>query len=229
MDLCLAVLVLSKRPGMYSNIIENIRRQIRKPDIVVLAVSNSPDYVRWMEADLESTEIAKTHLICPSDNLNYSKLNNEAIDFTQQKMIAPGLIYKMDDDDWYGPGYLFQMEGAFLDKPEAAIVGIKDVNTRWLYGNFKKGVEMAKIVTEKPFVADIVCGPTICINLELWRKWPLFRYNPECTPDYNADNDFFKSLGRYAGAIYSVDSREFFYQRYPPEHGHGWNQPDPKE
>jgi hypothetical protein len=220
----IAAYVLTKRPNMYENIVGNLARQTRRPDLVVVVVSNCSGY----PPTLKEIGVKKSYYIHPPDHLNYSQLNNMAIESISGEVAGGGLACKMDDDDWYGPGYFAGIEEAFLGRNEISILGKYDVSVRWLYGNFKNSLKLATPRPPYPRNAPTVTGPTICVNLDHWREWPGFRYDQDCSSN-QADFRFFDSLKKYNGIINTIGPEDFFYQRYPDDHCHGWREPDPEE
>lgn len=89
----LAIIVPFSRPGLLGSVRENVARQSRQPDLVVLARNgraagcSAPSW--WITAESEP---------------HWSDAKNAGIDAA----IAAGGTHAavFDDDDWYGPGYL---------------------------------------------------------------------------------------------------------------------------
>lgn len=211
----IACVIPTKRPGFAQYVAQNIGRQNRQPDLVILGVNQCGPF----------PAITGTECLRLPDDYGYAQACNALCDAAASR-IDTGLICKMDDDDDYGPTYLARIEDGFIHAPESAIVGIYDVNMRWLYGNFKPC--LAKDQGPFPRPAASVCGPTISINAEKWRAWPNFRFDPTVCNIY-ADQGLFFSLAPYGGIVTTIASGDFFYQRWPAEHNHGWRQPDPVE
>jgi len=207
---------------MWGNIKENIKRQRRKPDFSFLAyhkVTSSPDGL--IE---EMAEAGYPFDACRGlDTWNLSKMFLFAIPSAARLASADDdtVMCVMDDDDWYGPGYLQQVEEKFRAYPDAWMVGKSDYWARWIGKDKERRYKMNPDM-EGPVAC--VAGPTIAV---LWRRYmenPAFRHDPD---NYWADTSFIQACHRCGGTIYNTGPGEFYLQRYGDKHGHGWKMPEP--
>lgn len=235
----------SKRPEMWlSNVIPNIENQRRRPDVSLLAVHPKSfaidNSVRETLLSLQNS----LQIEIGNSEWNHGQISNFA--FTKAAdQISTGLMVTMDDDDWYGPGYLEEIEKTFLAHPDAVIIGKRKYNVRRMDGkiNYRDCIEGGPPEDQDGRVIW-VGGPTISINVDSWRQFSNMRYPPipvdaDGLLQYNAHlawanrgkDGNLKTVSSYIygellppfAPIYTTGTDEFYCQRYSREHGHGWH------
>ena len=218
----LTVLVCTRRPAFWRNVVENLDRQVRQPDLVVVVYQG-------FDGDLPCKDLIPNvpriilHKAEPDWNLPQKRLKGMEI-ITAETQV--GSVSHFDDDDRYSEHYLEEVAAAFVLHPDAAIVGKAQYYTRWTHKPITPildGCHLSEIAPNGrvPWVA----GPSISINIAKWIQHPTFRYNVD---DIFDDRALLQSVRALDLPIYTTSRDNFFYQRYPEGHNHLWAAPNPK-
>lgn len=95
-----AVVCVSRRPHLVADVVENIARQRAGLDVDVVFVAN---HAGFASVDLERHfgPIGGARIVEPPPGTALGTALNLGVDTTSERFVA-----KLDDDDWYGPGYL---------------------------------------------------------------------------------------------------------------------------
>ena len=95
-----AVVCVSMRPQLIDRVIANVTRQMAHVAVDLVFVANDAGFV---DVDLEARfePVGGATIIVPEPGTSLGAALNLGLDATSERFVA-----KMDDDDWYGPGYL---------------------------------------------------------------------------------------------------------------------------
>lgn len=225
----LALACVTRRPQMWQNVVDNIMRQTRRPDFVVIVAHGDLGDMSIFNPLNSEGGISFVTSHNPQDaSLSAGDLTNSVKGFVAYHPFRTDWICSWDDDDFYGANYLAEIERAALAHPDAWILGKAQFPVRWL-GGVRDGV--TEQVTEAVYENDRavwVGGPTICVNAQVWREHPTVRY-----PDMGVGCDglFLQATGDtftrehpdQLPPIYHVPEAEFVLQRHAVAgHNHDW-------
>ena len=206
-----------------TNVLPNLARQRRKPDASILVRHLTEESAeQWRKSVLECG-IAEAVILHADPRYILSKVLG--MGYAQAAtMTNHGLICSFDDDDLFEEDYFTELEGCFHQRPDAAIIGKYSYPVRWMATGYIK--EPGDWGPVEPVQVSSVAGPTIAVNCDFWHTHANFRHDPEAQW---ADDGLIKACHKAGGKIYTTSARNFFLQRYPIEHEHGWPMPDPVE
>jgi hypothetical protein len=203
-----------------SNVLPNLARQKRKPDAAILVRHQTEQPAEeWCEA-VRNCGIPEAIVLQARSEYTLSQV----LDMGYAKaaeMIESGLICSFDDDDLFCELYFTELEECFLSHPDAAIIGKALYPVHWVDGH--RPDSHVQSAGEFPCRVNSVAGPTIAVNAEFYRAHPEFRHDPVAIW---ADASIIEACHKVGGAIYSTGPDNFVLQRYPAEHGHGWQMPE---
>lgn len=220
----IATVTASRRPDFWENVLDNISRQTLMPDVSILVRhrtrGRADEWVRRLQE-----YVPAVMCIDAPDEVELSDVLRLGFDTASENMLAPGFISTMDDDDSYGKSYLAEVAGMFEAHPDASIVGKQRYLVRWRDGRFPDQI-MYSGVHPEPHRAASVAGPTISVNVEAYRRDSNLRH-PVGSLSY-ADSGLIMAAHAGGHKIYTTSEDNFYLQRYPASHGHGWAMPDPR-
>ena len=235
----------SKRPSMWlSNVIPNIERQRRPPDASLLVIHPKNFAIDGSIKKMLLSLPSSLSIEVGEPNWNHGEISNYAFTKAENKILT-GFMVTMDDDDYYGTGYLEEVERTFMAHSDAVIIGKRKYNVRRMDGrvNHPDCIEGGPPADSEGRVIW-VGGPTISINVDAWRNFPsmryppipvdadgLLQYNAHLAWAYQGNRGNLKTVNYYVNGelsppfapIYTTGTDEFFCQRYSSEHGHGWH------
>jgi len=206
----------SLRPSMWANVAANIVRQIRKPDLSILVRHKTKVEPSLWKEELAAAGIPTIVL----DAKDWFRLGDVlGMGFAEAaRNMDIGLICTIDDDDYYGNCYLAELDDFFREHQDAAIIGKQIYRCRWLDNSHAPRL-MCPRWTPNPEQCASVAGPTISVNVKLWRENPNFRHPIH---DPVADVGIIMAAHACNLKVYTTTPDHFWLQRYGPEHGHGW-------
>lgn len=213
----------TRRPHMWTNIVERLEAQVRKPDLSVVLL-HGLDVSRFGN---RSRYIIKS--MPPSARLG------EILNHGMELGAATGadLYCIWDDDDWYGPEYLAQVEAAYLAHPDAWLLGKHAYRTRWV--DEPGRAEEFFAAPSADGRSHWLAGPTICVP-ELRRREHGLAYRTDLSGP--VDSTLLQETAvRWNKAVgnpepytqfppfYSTGPDQFYLQRYSAQHDHHWKCP----
>lgn len=202
---------------MWPNAVENLRRQARKPEVAILVTHKTDVSTADWEQGVKDCGIAQAIVLHAEEKHHLGDVLGMGYEKASSFMDA-GLICTMDDDDWYGELYFVELEAFFANHQDAAIIGKQSYRCRWMDDKYPPRL-MVPRWHYGPDRAASVAGPTIAVNVQIRRNTPKFRH-PEGDPI--ADVGIILSAHACNLPIYTTSPDNFFLQRYPAGHGHGW-------
>jgi hypothetical protein len=230
----MAVACFTKRPAMYGNIVQNILSQTRKPDVVTFVSHRFEGDIDLVKRSLISKGIVTFASTKADDNLTLHDVQRLAYS-TADRLMEDGIISQFEDDDWYGPGYLAEVEQTFAAHPDAIATGKPEFLLRCI-GNKKttEALTFAGSCDENGSCVN-VAGPTISIHTSAWRSMPWLRFIPDGTSQRAfPDMAFIDALRQQYGhgvalPLYSTGPKNFALQRYQEaNHDHTWKHEMPE-
>jgi hypothetical protein len=230
----MAVACFTKRPAMYPNILANILSQTRRPDVVSFVAHREPGNVEVLVSRLQAHGIAKVVTQVAGNESSLFDVQRLAYSIADGLM-EDGIISQFEDDDWYGPGYLAEVEETFSLHPDAIATGKPSFILRCI--GKKRTTErtcFAGSCSENGNCGN-VAGPTISIRTSAWRAIQGIHFCPDGTSKRAfPDMAFIDALKQECGEgaplrLYSTGSKNFVLQRYQNEtHDHSWKHDMPE-
>ncbi len=219
------------RPSMWNNLADNLLRQTRKPDALLIRYHKTQEEpgLSYLDTVIKNLNVIPAIMQRADDNFGLSQMMASAFTIADSFFIEKeGLFVVMDDDDWYGPAYLQQLEDEWYrhrwHNVPVAMFGKSDYWCRWPERKLMKRFPMDSRLNVP--VAS-VAGSSIAIDREFWTKHKLFRHDPK---SYWADACIIESCHSNGGHIYNTGPDNYFAQRYDnPNHKHGWRMPEQTE
>lgn len=95
-----AVVCVSRRPHLLDRVVTNIARQRDEIELDVVFVTNHRDFA-LLDVERELTRVGGATIIETDPSTTLGAALNLGFDATSERYVA-----KLDDDDWYGAGYL---------------------------------------------------------------------------------------------------------------------------
>lgn len=226
----IAVACYTKRPEMYQNIVENILRQTRKPDVVTFVVHRVAGDIDLVKRSLISNGIVTFASTVAGTDLTIHDVQRMAYN-AADGLVEAGSISEFEDDDWYGPGYLAEVEAAFTQRPGAIATGKNEAIMRF----FREGYTQERKVSAGGLNSDGSCinvlGSSISISVSAWRENPWIRFWPIVRPGWTSypDCDFVDAMKSHNAQIWPTGPDNFAVCRYyDPEHDHTWKYHPPE-
>lgn len=234
----LATVTVTKRPEMWQNVIDNILRQTRRPDYLVIVRHGTFTYpVTETYALLKQNRLQGICVAVPP-NWSVGEVTNHAKNSAQIVLTdwsafewnpSAGWLCTWDDDDYYGANYLAEIERAANEHPDAWLLGVTEFPVRWIGGKRDGIIERhaSGVIGANNSVRGMA-GPTICVNAHEWRKHPQMRYphiGVGCDSEFLqvVGNTFMREYPNEPVPIYHVPNAEFILQRYGDKaHLHDW-------
>lgn len=228
--------IVSRRPSMWQNVVDNILRQRVRPSFAVLVTHGM---LPVPEVFVDAMEDNKIEFIADvrSADVSLGAVYNYAISRAVSDLCKEALISIWGDDDYYGADFTEAMQRAFEIHPDAWLLGKSAFATRYVGGRKDGRVVLYEGRIKR---ADGHCGSfsgaTLVFRSSLWEQYPTFRY-----PDSGVAQDdvfiqrvaltYFNSTGiESLPPFYHVENGEFYAQRYAdPAHGHLWTDPRDSE
>ncbi|OAE40674.1 hypothetical protein A7J57_10470 [Agrobacterium tumefaciens] len=205
-----SIVAATKRPEYIDRLVESITCQTW-PDIDVALVTQgfSPENVNRILSKLNERKRGNifnvTHMEDPEITLG--ERLNWGVENTFGSFIA-----KFDDDDFYFPNYLSDAVMTFDLRPEASIVGKKEVIV-YLEHIDKSLVRMKG---ERGKFVDMVAGPTLLIRREVFEDVKFHHVNR------GEDSGFLQACRKNGLKIFASDSSNFLYYRTNASGHHTW-------
>lgn len=211
----------SNKPKLWPYLLDNISRQVRKPDIAILLINLEEQHptLDW-QYGISRAGVQPVVVRNPDNNTSLGHLFN--LGFSRAAdMLDKGLICVMSDDDCYEELYFDELEKFFLEFPNAAMIGKKYWRCRWMDNSrpplfFPGGPAKHG---ERVLGDDVIAGSTISISAEAWRKQVMLRFS---------ENDKLGDVGIRSNArnlgvpVYTTSSENFWLQRWGKDQGHLW-------
>lgn len=207
----------SLRPAMWPNVVENLRRQARKPEMAILVTHKTEAPTDEWERGVLDCGIRQYRVLHAEEQHKLGDVLGMGFKEAEKNMDV-GLICTMDDDDYYDELYFVELETFFVSHPDAAIIGKQSYRCRWMDEKYPPRL-MVPRWHYGPDLAASVAGPTIAVNVAEYRKNPNFRHP---VGDPTADVGIIMSAHACGLKIYTTTPDNFWLQRYPDSHGHGW-------
>lgn len=251
----LAVALVTRRPKLWDYVAESLIRQRRRPDIVAIC----PHRIQGEEDPINKIFMSQalgrflsrmegagiySYPMSLKKGIAYGAAMHETVEGLIGAMAESGLICKVDDDDFYGPEYFLQAEACLKAHPEAILIGKHGFYTMWtdcprepLFWEAR-----AKNLEDGYYQVTYLGGPTICLSVAAYRKYPELRYDK--TLSFGIDDH----LVRIARAIWANDLKEageigkekngwppiystgpdhfILQRRLDPAHDHVWKAPE---
>jgi hypothetical protein len=207
----------SLRPSMWPNVIENLKRQVRKPEMAILVTHKTDAPTSDWEKGVLACGIKQYQVLHAED---HHKLGDVlGLGFAKAETYMDiGLICTMDDDDFYDELYFVELETFFATHLDAAIIGKQAYRCRWMDNKYPPRLMVPRWHSDTELAAK-VAGPTIAVNVAAYRANPNLRH-PEADPV--ADVGITMAAHACGLKVYTTSPDNFFLQRYPEGHGHGW-------
>ncbi|MCT1443372.1 glycosyltransferase family protein [Corynebacterium glucuronolyticum] len=120
-------------------------------------------------------------------------------------------LFRMDDDDWYGPNYLRDLRNA-IEFSSADLVGKASA---YIYFESEDQTILASKRIENCYT-DFVRGPTFAGPRETFEKFPFPSINR------GEDTHLVRSVRAAKGLVYSADRFNFIYRRRMGTESHTW-------
>lgn len=223
-----AIVLVSRRPWMWEYVAANIIRQFHRPEIVSVYQHNisSPNELDRLAERLKSVGI-RTVVVNQVWGTTYGNAMASAVERTICEM-DDGIICKMDDDDWYGPKYISDVNKCYCQNPDAMLIGkhgfwtmFMDCDRRSIYWEHE-----SEYLPKTSYVA----GPTICTPIVRYKEHKGLRYPTEA--EFAIDDEYLRRAmeiwrnnhgAEQLPPIYSTGTEEFILCRYVNNsHGHVW-------
>ena len=175
----IAVACFTKRPAMYPNILSNILSQTRRPDVVSIVAHREVGDLDTVVTRLKSHGIPKVVTEVVGGEFTLFDVQRLAYSSADSVMGEDGSISSFEDDDWYGPGYLAEVERTFLDHPDAVATGKNEFVMRCI----SDGKVSERLCFSGGMLPGGACsnvaGPSISIRVAAWREFEQLRFNPQ--------------------------------------------------
>jgi hypothetical protein len=211
------VVVTSRRPLMWGNVLDNINRQSRKPDALIFVAHRTNVVPRLMLSTCIGNGIPSTFFRA-NDSLSYTFAAEQGFN-EAAKLDSEGMMCNFDDDDFYGKDYLKEIEDLHKVFPSAGIIG-KAGYFMWQFGKKVEPTREGYKDIEPMSIVDWVAGPTISINIKTWIERPDFRHD-HLKP--YADAAIISVANTFRIPIRTTGDQNFLLQRYSnKEHKHTW-------
>ncbi|AZQ76496.1 glycosyltransferase [Flaviflexus ciconiae] len=203
-----SVFISTNVPGSAAYISENLLRQVRQPEEVVI-VSHGFDFDESeFDAVREAGIIVKLIFAAPESSLGQNL--NLAIENT-----TGDVLVRMDDDDWYGKNYVRDQLHA-LDFSGATLVGKA---ASYIYFESTDSTVLTYPQKENK-IDDFVRGATFVAKREVFLKYPF------SDQSLGEDSALLQQIRADGGKIYSTDRFNFIVNRWEDKGRHTWSVAD---
>lgn len=220
----MAVASYTKRPEMHQNILSSILGQTRKPDVVSLVFHKDYGDIDLVRRTLIEAGIPKTIVSLAPYILSIHDVQRLAYSSAETVMLG-GSISEMEDDDWYGPGYLAEVEAVFMARPEAVATGKNEATMRLLRdGNIQERQVFSGGINPDGSCINVL-GSSISVSVKAWRELPWIRFRPIIRPGWTSfpDCDFMDAMRSHNTQTWPTGPDNYAVQRYyDPDHDHAW-------
>ncbi|SMF39414.1 Spore maturation protein CgeB [Pseudobacteriovorax antillogorgiicola] len=197
-----SVVVSTNRESFLDRLVENLNRQTLK-EFEVVIVLNGPSMNRKPFEKIRKG-ISVSIYESAAGTLGYSLnlgIENSSGEF----------LFKMDDDDFYGPHYLTDMLDAFKYSG-ADVLGKKAV---MCYLESRDEV-IVKYPTQQHYYTDFITGATLSFRRYVWNKVKFADRNR------GEDSNFLEECKRNKFIIYSADMYNYVIMRRADQNSHTW-------
>lgn len=202
-DIKVSIITCTNRPRYIMNVFENFNRQLfRNKELIIILNNNQMNIREWILKSKEYTNIS-VFQIDERKSLGYCL--NYGIKKANYNVIA-----KLDDDDYYGPGYLSQAVKALK---YADVVG---KYTTYVYFEDSKILAIRNSKRDNRYVYRIE-GPTLVFKKEVFNK---IKFQDKSLGE---DIQFCKDCTKNGIKMYATDKYNYVYIRHGSLDKHAWN------
>lgn len=188
----------TNRPDHLETILENVGRQTYPQlDLLLVAHGFSPDESKLRDLAV-ARGIPEVDVIRVPDDVVAGEVFNRGFREARGDLIA-----KMDDDDWYGPEYLWDQVDA-MDYSGAHVVG------KWAHYAYIESLDstVLRFAKHEHEYRDVLAISTLLMRREVFET-------AEFPPmPYGAGSVFLRELMALGCRLYSADRFNYLYHRY---------------
>lgn len=198
-----SVIACTNRPKYMENVFENYHRQLYKEkELIIILNNNKMDKCEWISKSKDCPDVS-VFQVDEKKSLGYCL--NYGIKKAKYNIIA-----KLDDDDYYGPGYLTQAVKALKF---ADVVG---KYCTYVYFEDTKTLAIRNPKRENRYVFRIE-GPTLVFRKEIFDK---VKFHDKSLGE---DIQFCKDCTKNGIRLYATDKYNYAYIRHNSADKHAWN------
>lgn len=222
----IVTITATRRHKMWGNIVRGLTAQTRPPDSAIVLLHGIPASLVGLPS-LSIPGIVKS----VDASLRLGQILNHGMELGAAA--GADLYCIWDDDDWYGPGYLAQVEAAYQKHSDAWLIGKHAYRTRWVDGPAR--AEEFFAAPSSNGRSHWLAGPTICVPEQRRRDHGLAYRTDLSGPVDSAFLQGTATLWNQAVGnpepytdfppFYTTGPDEFYLQRYSAQHDHHWKAP----
>lgn len=205
-DRSISAVVATMRPQELDRVAANLARQRHTDRELVLVTHGFEVPGGTLERWREEHGLSAVTVVPADRSLTLGACMNLGVEAASGRFVT-----KMDDDNYYGPGYLEDLVRAF-DYTDAAVVG------KWAHYVHlaSTGATVLRFAHAEHRYTRLVQGGTIMTERETVRRVP-FRDVPRAV-----DTTFLDAIRDEGGRVYSADRFEYVSRRAATVEGHTW-------
>lgn len=202
-DIRVSIITCTNRPRYLDNVFENYNRQSYKDKELIIILNNNKMNLKDLKLKAKEFPNVSIFQIDEKKSLGY------CLNFGVNKANY-GIIAKMDDDDYYGPNYLFQAVSALR---YADVVG---KYCTYVYFEDSKTLAIRNPKRENRYVYRLE-GPTLVFRKEVFNK---IKFHDKSLGE---DIQFCRDCLKNGIKLYATDKNNYVYIRHSSKDKHTWN------